>query len=215
MKTLSKNLFNLGVIISSLMMSGCINLNAKPGSIKAGKNSDAQTSAASTSQYFEYNSATENQTELCPASPNVVPYYDFDFDGTNHYSVCRAKGGTDASNGKYSIHGTPSKAATSRVVCAVPIFYVDEEVLHQFKTQPSLAVKPYHYFSNTSQYDDDITNVPVYCDDASDSLAEVFFTGVEFNYMMVFEKRYETQIRTCLVTGNFASCSRYAFGAIR
>lgn len=127
-------------------------------------------------------------TFACPSSPNVVPDYDWAFDGSGFYQVCPHL----SSASSMLIAGDTGASAT---VCAFPANYVSESELY---TKP------------------DATGGPQYkCFSVPQGGGQLTFEETNFNSVFIVAKADRSQMTKCLMARNFHYCPAYSFGLFR
>lgn len=126
---------------------------------------------------------------ICPSSPNVVPYYDVNFDGTDRFKVCESGVATE----KIAIYGRTKSANT---LCAFPALSTGSG-LQLFQNGASSA------YSQCARMD---IGDPVI----------TFDKGISFNAVFIVEAPYEAQMRNCLTLRAPSLCPQpYSFGVFR
>ncbi|HAR43178.1 MAG TPA: hypothetical protein DCS07_11220 [Bdellovibrionales bacterium] len=182
MKTLWSKILMISFAGTALLLGGCGNMS-KPGKIIAPASTfspggiPGDLSAASSDEY------------VCPATPNVLADYDFEFNGSGTYTVCQSQNLENI-----EIHG---KTAQSNTICVFPIQYVNEQNIYW---KPELA-----------------TGRPLSSCITVNSTAGVYatFPGITFNAVFIVENTDRWQMEQCLITGTYATCPHYSYGKFR
>lgn len=144
---------------------------------------DTQSYGTNTYNYNQ-NAATSDGAYLCPASPNVLPARDVNFDGTQRYTVCA----NPADKTKALVKGTSSSSA---MVCAYPVQYVDT---NRFVYKLSPSGLPMFQCANV----------------ASSGRFEISFPSTNYNALVVVDYADQLSMSRCLVNGQ--TCPNYSMG---
>lgn len=129
------------------------------------------------------------QGYACPDSPNVVPDYDYERDGTGQFSVCHNRD----SQADILVHGSISQGTS---ICIFPAQVIDDQHIY---------VKP-----------DVQTGLPwSQCVEVTDQGAYARFEGISWNAAFIVESIHKSQMQSCLFGGNYYGCPRYSFGRFR
>jgi hypothetical protein len=135
----------------------------------------------------------------CPSSPNVVPDYDYDLDGSGYYNVCYHR--TSQADIKFT-----GRTASSNVVCVFPAEYVNAT---------NIFVKPdVDAGTNAPWYQcRELTGSP---DGATSSGVRMSFPGIRWNAAFIVEgTQAALEMQRCLAQNNYYACPRYSFGIFR
>ena len=123
----------------------------------------------------------------CPAQPNVVPTYDWTFDGTGDFTVCRDNGSL------YSIFILGS-VSTSPTVCVFPVQHV---------TATRLVYKL------------DVNGQPMYqCANTEQEGIEMTFNLTNFDGVFIVAAQDKNSMIACFMSPGTVNCPHYAQGKI-
>ncbi|MCM2322432.1 MAG: hypothetical protein NDJ90_04135 [Oligoflexia bacterium] len=182
MRTLSSAF--LPLITMAVLLSSCAPIG-RTYVPRAGESSFSRASALGVID-------TESSGDFsCPGSPNVVPDYDSENDGSGYFTVCASR--TD--NAKLFIRG---QTARSNTICVFPAQVVDSR--HTY-WKPELG-----------------TGLPWnQCVSAIEDVegALLTFAGINFNAVFIVEEMDRDQMQLCLGNGNYYGCPAYSFGRFR
>ena len=125
----------------------------------------------------------------CPQKDNVVPDYDYQFDGTGFFKVCV----NPISNYLIKIHGsTPSGGA----ICVFPAQIVDSR--HTFTKPDNIGAPMFTCY--------EINKTGIVAD----------FEKTNFNAAFIVDEKDREQMQYCLMGGNYFACPKnYSFGRFR
>lgn len=183
----------LGLVVLVFSLTGCINQNPKSSDrwIKSSVDSASYKAVAS--------GPSSEKAYTCSAEPNVIPNYDWDFDGTGFYTVCRSKTKLE----ELKVYGL---AANSKSICMFPIVY-------GFGNQAD-SISIYRDPKKVSTVDP-ASDVFDYCFEAKEDGAVIQgFGTLSYNAVFVVEKQDEDEMKQCLHLEAYALCPRYAFGEL-
>jgi len=137
-------------------------------------------------------SATNAAAYTCPGSPNVVPDYDWAFNGTGYYTVCPSKSNLS----DILVHGTPV-AGTG--VCIFPA---------EIAANGQVFAKPDVTKADGSPW--------VQCVQPGADGVHASFPGINWNAAFIVDVADVQQMGLCIQGGIYSYCPKnYSFGAFR
>ena len=185
MKTTSIKLLSLLLAASAMTLGGCGNFSNSRRVIAPESTYNPQGTVN------EYSAALSDTSYDCPLYPNVTPDYDYDFDGSGHYTICKSRETQET----VQIQGRTSLSDT---ICVFPTQYVNED--------------------NSFWKPDPYNGGPLStCTTVNDTEGVYLtFAGITFNAVFVVDKSYRMQMATCLAAGNYNLCPKYySYGRFR
>ena len=178
-------------VAGTVFLTGCSNVIG-PRYDRAPEDSYMiRSSASSSGLEFGSNDPYSDENYNCPTSPNVVPDYDYLFDGSGQYRVCKKKD----SDSDILIHG---RTSLSNSICIFPAHFVDVTTVY---TRPDPMAPALPWFK---------------CFQIAEAGIFASFPNTSFNAVFIVERGAEYQMRDCLKNGgNYYTCPSYSFGKFR
>jgi hypothetical protein len=183
---MSRSLF---LIVSAIALSACAN-TVKPNIVMGTQ------VAALTQQPFTAGGLNESDANAaaynCPSSANVVPDYDWLFNGTGYYQVCPSKSNLS----DILVHGTPPAAGP---VCIFPA---------EIASNGQVYAKPDVNKNDGSPW--------VQCITPGVDGVHASFPGISWNAAFIVAGQDVQQMSLCIQGGIYSYCPKnYSFGSFR
>jgi hypothetical protein len=179
----------LALIVAASLATGCGPFRNDALRVK-------QERSALLAQPFTPDGLTESEqnylTYNCPGDPNVVPDYDWEFNGTGYYSVCPSK----SNLADILVHGR------TRLGGAVCVFAAEVAANGQVFAKPNVAKQgePWVQCANPS----------------ADGLKLSFGEGIYYNSVFIVDAADVKQMSLCIQGGVYEYCPKnYSFGRFR
>jgi hypothetical protein len=171
-------IFLLTLVIPAALTGCGPNLMGKEGSSDTTFNGDVYTGSTGTQSGDGFS---------CPANPNVIPYEDRVFDGTQHYTACP----NASTPSQVEITGYSS---TEDAICVFPVQYLDD---YNFTYRVGPNGQPMYACYST----------------ASSQTKTLDFQQTTFNGLVIVDQSEQVDMSRCLMTGQ--TCPTYSLGRIQ
>lgn len=180
---------SLFILFVAMAVAGCGN-TYRPNVIRA------KEISALTAQAYTANGLNESdrnvQTFTCPSQANVVPDYDWEFNGTGFYTVCPSK----LNLSDILVHGNSHLGGA---VCVFPV---------QIASNGAVFAKPDVNKADGSAW--------VQCATPDVDGIHLSFPGISWNAAFIVDAVDVKQMNLCIQGGIYSCCPKhYAFGSFR